>query len=116
MDYFFTEEERVYVNGAKEKDAAFTLLWTRKESYMKCTGEGLKSGFHVLTMVPHGSPEQPQMFYKDHEPVSGYYLRSCRIGNKMISLCTDYENHSCFKKPDQIIKEAENELYNYRVF
>ena len=53
---FFSEEERAYLKRAgsndKEKyDEAFFTVWTLKESYIKCTGEGLEramEGFSVI--------------------------------------------------------------------
>ena len=52
MEYFFTDEEKEYVAKSSDKDLAFTVIWTRKESYMKYTGEGLATQFQLLNMAP----------------------------------------------------------------
>ena len=52
MEYFFTKEERDYVTSSDDKDLAFTVIWTRKESYMKYTGEGMMMQFQLLNTAP----------------------------------------------------------------
>ena len=52
MESFFTKEEREYVEKSSDKNVAFTVIWTRKESYMKYTGEGLKTEFQLLNTAP----------------------------------------------------------------
>ena len=47
----FTEEEQLYLKRSESPAEAFTMLWTRKESLLKMTGEGLTrslNGFSVL--------------------------------------------------------------------
>lgn len=39
---FFTEGERELIRTAGERDAAFTRLWCRKESFLKAIGLGLR--------------------------------------------------------------------------
>ena len=58
---FFSKEEKEYlekagVNGKDRYDEAFFTIWTLKESYIKCTGEGLgraMEGFSVI-QTPDG--------------------------------------------------------------
>ena len=43
-DRFFTESEREYVSAGENPDdlkKRFFHVWTRKEAYLKCTGEGI---------------------------------------------------------------------------
>ena len=40
---FFSEGEKNYYSLSENKKKAFTLLWTRKEAYLKYTGEGLSA-------------------------------------------------------------------------
>ena len=51
IDRFFTAGEGEYIRSAADPDAAFTELWTKKESVCKCDGRGLAllgQGFSVL--------------------------------------------------------------------
>lgn len=40
---FFTENEYNYISNSENKDNIFFKLWTIKESYIKMTGEGLRT-------------------------------------------------------------------------
>ncbi len=51
----FSLAEQNYVKSSPDPDAAFTELWTRKESYGKATGEGLSSLRAELDLL-HPSP------------------------------------------------------------
>ena len=42
-DRFFHPSERAYVNDADDPRRAFCEIWTRKEAYLKMTGEGISS-------------------------------------------------------------------------
>ena len=41
MRRFYTEDEQKYVLFSADRDAAFTEIWTKKESYCKASGKGL---------------------------------------------------------------------------
>lgn len=49
---FLTPEERRYLDTASDRDAAFTELWTRKESFIKATGKGLAAGLDSFCAAP----------------------------------------------------------------
>lgn len=40
---FFTAQEYIYISDSENKDNIFFKLWTIKESYIKFTGEGLRT-------------------------------------------------------------------------
>jgi len=42
-DRFYHPTERGYVYDSDDPERAFCRVWTRKESYLKCTGEGISS-------------------------------------------------------------------------
>ena len=41
MKRFFTENERVYIDGCGDRQKAFLDTWVKKEAYVKFTGEGI---------------------------------------------------------------------------
>ena len=47
----FSETERASIEQAASPEICFTRLWTRKESYLKLTGEGL-TGTRALREIP----------------------------------------------------------------
>lgn len=66
---FFAEDECAYVESGADKDAAFTEIWSKKESYIKALGTGLSTplaSFSVLHM--------PGLFYT-------------KIGDCSLSVC-----------------------------
>ena len=38
---WFSKEEREYIDASSDRDSAFTLLWTARESYVKAAGGGI---------------------------------------------------------------------------
>lgn len=88
MNYFFTKEERDYVNSFENRNIPFTLIWTRKESYIKCLGEGLKYPFNCLNMTPASS-----------DCTGGLFTRSYQFNNYIISVTSsDNENAGELRK------------------
>ncbi|MBQ6076384.1 MAG: 4'-phosphopantetheinyl transferase superfamily protein [Lachnospiraceae bacterium] len=58
--FAFSGEERRWLAEQAEADAspAFTRLWVRKESYLKCLGTGLSYPLRELTLHPGRETEQ----------------------------------------------------------
>ncbi len=89
IKYFFTETEKEYLKKSNDKDFAFTLIWTRKESYIKCNGEGLKYGFNLLDTTPDLPIRNGQKLFDENAMVDGYYINSYRIEDTVISVCSE---------------------------
>ena len=53
---FFAPEEQEEIYQSADKDAAFTRLWCRKESFLKATGRGLRVELSALC-VARDAPE-----------------------------------------------------------
>ncbi len=60
INRFFTQEERDYIRECaagstdekeKEKDLAFTRIWTLKESFLKATGMGMQLGLETFSVT-----------------------------------------------------------------
>ena len=52
--YFHSEEYNyLYSLPKEEQDEAFTKIWTQKEAYVKCTGEGIAGGFNKFSVIPN---------------------------------------------------------------
>lgn len=47
-----TREEREYLSAAADRDAAFSELWCRKESFLKATGQGIAGGLQHVCVLP----------------------------------------------------------------
>lgn len=59
------EEKQISAVPAEERSVALLTLWTRKEAYLKATGEGIGSGTHhievPLNPSPWGQSFQPEV-------------------------------------------------------
>ena len=72
-DHFFTEEEQQYIKNSSDPKDAFLQIWTRKESFIKCSGEGISRDFHSFDVIS-GIPNDIQ-FYEHVLP--GHRLAVC---------------------------------------
>lgn len=75
-DRFYHPNERAYVNSAVDKTKAFSEIWTRKEAFLKCTGEGISTDLTA--------------FDTTSEPLS-LRLYSTFIGDYSLSVCSQKE-------------------------
>lgn len=46
-----SKEEKTFINNTDNKDLYFTILWTLKESYLKCIGTGINTKLNELNMI-----------------------------------------------------------------
>ena len=69
---FFTEEEKAFLSAAKDWDKAFFSLWTKKESYIKMTGEGLTKTLKDFSALDTAGLFKGKQWEKD-----GYILSVC---------------------------------------
>ena len=74
---YFHSEEYSYLSSLpqEEQDQAFTKLWTLKEAYVKCTGEGIAGGFNKFSVIPNSKNIDKK--YKTQYQVKDYHLSLC---------------------------------------
>ena len=71
-DRFYHPREREYVHGAEDEARAFCRIWTRKEAYLKMTGEGISTDLTAFDTT--SSPLGERMVTFD---LDGYCLSVC---------------------------------------
>ncbi|MBO7276897.1 MAG: 4'-phosphopantetheinyl transferase superfamily protein [Bacteroidales bacterium] len=74
---YFHQEEYIYLSSLpkEEQDEAFTKIWTQKEAYVKCTGEGIAGGFNKFSVIANSLTIGSQ--YNIQYQVKDYHLSLC---------------------------------------
>ena len=74
---YFHQEEYIYLSSLpkEEQDEAFTKIWTLKEAFVKCTGEGIAGGFNKFSVIVDSSTIDKK--YKTQYQVKDYHLSLC---------------------------------------
>lgn len=98
--YFFTPNECDYIDKAEDKDFAFTLIWTRKESYIKMLGTGLNESFDKIDVTPKTDiAVNSQKLFNSNDQIAHSYMNSYKIGDIVISVCSKI----CDEFPDFVV-------------
>ncbi len=77
---YFTEEENALLSRCRdceERDWTFLRIWTRKESFLKRTGEGLSRDLRSFCVLP--VPPADTAFFE--HPLPGHLLTVCTRGH-----------------------------------
>lgn len=92
MKYFFTDRERAFVSSCPNQDLAFALIWTRKESYMKCIGKGLCFPMDLLEVTPL-KPDSIGVPTPIRSAEFGdLFISSYQTGDAVVSVCSEKED------------------------
>ncbi|QOR35245.1 4'-phosphopantetheinyl transferase superfamily protein [Clostridium sp. 'deep sea'] len=97
LKYFFTEQECRYINDSKCPNLAYAIIWTRKESYLKCTGQGLAFALSKLDVTPQNNwvnSNSRYPIYKNNDQVKSKFINSYIYNDLVISLCSTSDNNS----------------------
>ena len=93
MRYFFTANEKNYIADSDDKDFAFSLIWTRKESYIKCLGKGLDFRFDLLDVTPKQPLEAGQRLFFKNDKVENLHINSYLLDHTVISVCSEIDDN-----------------------
>ncbi len=74
--YCFNQDEINYLKNSCDQGHDFTRLWTRKESFLKMTGEGLSRDAKLFSVLPD-------------EYLDGANFYECEISDHLICVCTN---------------------------
>ena len=88
----FAQEDREYI---LEDQNRFRDVWTIKESFLKCTGEGIVVPLNSFTVDYEGIFKKPlKVISKGHEMKDDYYVMTERIvdGSYSFSVCMQKSN------------------------
>nr|MBQ6241186.1 4'-phosphopantetheinyl transferase superfamily protein [Lachnospiraceae bacterium] len=75
--YAFSDEERRWLAEQPDASEAFTRLWVRKESYLKCVGTGLSYPLQELSLQP-GREEEAGCRFIEKE-IRGHRISICSL-------------------------------------
>lgn len=117
MKYFFTKKEQEYIKTSKFMNTAFSLMWTRKESYIKCIGRGIDYPINILDVTPTKNIENNNYLrpiFIQNDKINECFVNSYILGKHVISVCS--ECNDAFPKINQINKEQSYEQNDTRLF
>lgn len=103
ITYFFTHEERNYMESSTDRNTAFALLWTRKESFIKCIGRGLDYPLNILDVTPKKEIKNihsRKPIFSKNDKIENYYINSYIYKGIVISICS--EKNDTFPELNQI--------------
>lgn len=69
---FFCESEAAFLEKVENKNAEFLKMWTRKEAYIKMTGEGISAGLNTFDTLEEKIAKKIKTF-----EIEGFYISVC---------------------------------------
>ena len=74
-EYVCTPEEMSFILSSSDPALAFTILWTKKESYCKLTGKGIDTRKDIQEILT----SNPAFFHTMINQTGGYVITSCHL-------------------------------------
>lgn len=82
VDRFFSPEEKTFLE-AHWSDEEFTRFWTRKESYIKAVGKGMRMSLQEFSTIE----DEVDGYFMQSFPIdSCYWLTVCQKGEKILTV------------------------------
>lgn len=80
---YFSKEENDYINKSINKDESFTRIWTLKESFLKCIGQGLILNMNEISFLLNDN----EIKIIQNIVNKKFEFNEFRIENYFISIC-----------------------------
>jgi len=102
-DYFsINEQHALFALPPEQRQDAFFTLWTRKEAYIKATGDGFSMPLHNFDVTLNHPPrmtraegDDPTRWHFYHlEPLPGYIGALCVLGHDFELIHTTFDDSS----------------------
>ncbi len=83
---YFSNEEIDFIKTSKNKDEAFTRIWTLKESFLKAVGIGLIQHMNEISIIPKDD------FIEIDQNIDNrkWVLKEVQIDDNYIAVCEEY--------------------------
>lgn len=75
----FTPSEASFVQNAPDPNTAFLRLWTRKEAFLKCTGEGIRGGLASFEVSLDDEMDWLKCVDGNERAASSYWTRTVKV-------------------------------------
>lgn len=77
LSHYFHPKEAEYIVNSLDPNEAFVKLWTRKEAYLKATGNGIINGLHNESCLPDKVTNGGIWHLHSLSLIPGYHLGLC---------------------------------------
>ena len=88
-----SDAERRWIRAQQDADAAFTRIWTRKESYLKLLGTGIADDLQSIDVAPGSTLDDAVVFWE--QTVAGNAICACcAVPNESLAQGSPSRSHA----------------------